>query len=106
MIFIETVLFTKYIQQYFDDEVYHRFQNFLMENPDVGDVIKGTGGLRKVRWRAKEKGKRGGVRIIYYWVVNKQKIYLLTVYAKNEVSDLTASEKKLLKKIVEEWKNE
>jgi mRNA-degrading endonuclease RelE of RelBE toxin-antitoxin system len=106
MIFIETTLFTKYVQEYFDDEKYSHFQNFLMENPDAGDVIKGTGGLRKIRWSAKGKGKRGGVRIIYYWFSSKQRIYLLTVYGKNEVSDLTAHEKQLLQKIVKEWKNE
>ena len=77
----------------------------MLEQPLVGDVIQGTGGLRKVRWSANGKGKRGGVRIIYLYLVEKSHIHFLTVYAKNEISDLSANEKKILKNLVEELKN-
>ena len=72
---------------------------------EIGDIIRNTGGLRKVRWKAKGKGKRGGVRIIYYWYKSANKILLLTIFAKNEISDLSAGERKILKQLVEEWKN-
>ena len=80
-------------------------QSFLLEQPLSGDVIQGTGGLRKLRWSANGKGKRGGIRTIYLYITEKSHIHLLTLYAKNEVSDLTAQEKKILKSIVEELKN-
>jgi len=105
MIFIESKVFEKLRETYFDDESYKLFQNFLLEQPLVGDVIQGTGGLRKVRWSANGKGKRGGVRIIYLYLVEKSHIHFLTVYAKNEISDLSTNEKKILKNLVEELKN-
>ncbi len=96
MIFIESKLFEKLREKYLDDENYRSFQNFLIEQPLVGDMIQGTGGLRKVRW---------GIRTIYFYFSDKQHIHLLTVYAKNEVTDLTPQEKKILKAIVEEIQN-
>lgn len=74
-----------------------------MLNPNSGDVIRGTGGLRKVRWSLGNKGKRAGVRIIYYWQLKQNEIYLLTLYSKNEVTDLTSSEKKALIELVKGW---
>ena len=105
MIFIESKIFEKLREKYFDDESYKAFQNFLLEQPLAGDIIQGTGGLRKVRWSANGKGKRGGVRTIYLYLVEKSHIHFLTVYAKNEMSDLTANEKKILKNLAEELKN-
>ena len=105
MIFIESKIFERLRQKYFDDASYNEFQNFLLEQPLVGDIIQGTGGLKKVRWAAQGKGKRGGVRIIYFYLADKSHIHFLTVYAKNEMSDLTANEKKILKIIAEEIKN-
>ena len=105
MIFIESKIFEKLREKYFDDESYKEFQNFLLEQPTIGDTIPGTGGLKKVRWSAKGKGKRGGVRTIYLYIVDKSHIHFLTVYAKNEMSDLTPNEKKILKAIAEEIKN-
>jgi hypothetical protein len=72
----------------------------LLPCPDDGDVIKGSGGIRKIRWAAKRKGKRGGVRVIYYWRTAKDHIYLLNNYRKNEASDLTEKENEYLKKLV------
>ena len=105
MLFIESKIFEKLREKYFDDESYRAFQNFLVEQPNIGDTIQGTGGLKKVRWLSKGKGKRAGVRTIYLYLANKKHIHFLTVYAKNEVSDLTSDEKKILKAIAEEIKN-
>ena len=72
-------------------------------NPLAGDVIEGTGGLRKIRYRdsRRSKGKRGGLRVIYYWWLNGSQFWLFTVYDKDEVTDLTATEKKALKVLLE-----
>ncbi|WP_245623475.1 type II toxin-antitoxin system RelE/ParE family toxin [Catenovulum maritimum] len=75
-----------------------------MSNPKAGDVIQGTGGLRKLR--VSSKGKRGGARVIYYFLDQKQRFYLLTIYAKNEMPDLTSEQKKQLKSFMEAWRNE
>ncbi len=77
---------------------------YLIEHPDVGDVIPGAGGVRKLRWAAKGKGKRGGARIIYVYVVVAARIYLLRCYAKNVRTDLTSDEKKELRRIAAELK--
>jgi hypothetical protein len=66
-------------------------------------VVKTTGGIRKVRWKLKGSGKRGGLRIIYYWHTLDSHIYLLFIYQKNELEDLTKDEYTLLKKVVERW---
>jgi len=105
MIFIESKIFEKLREKYLDDDNYRALQNFLVEQPLVGDVIQGTGGLRKLRWSSKGKGKRAGIRTIYLYITEKSHIHFLTLYAKNEVSDLTANEKKILKRIIEELKN-
>ena len=103
MVFIETALFTKYLQDYLNDDDYSNLQNFLIEQPNAGDLIQGTGGLRKLRWSLDNKGKRGGIRIIYYWQVAEDQIYFFTLYAKNEISDLSDKEKKALKQMLENW---
>lgn len=102
MVFIESTSFTKYFNDYLTDDEYQKLQCFLVEHPSFGDLIQDTGGLRKLRWCLGNKGKRGGIRIIYYWQTAEDRIYFLTVYAKNEVSDLSAKEKKALKKLLED----
>ena len=77
---------------------------YLVEHPGAGDVIPGAGGVRKLRWAAKGKGKRGGARIIYVYVVVAARVYLLRCYAKNVKTDLTAGEKKELQLIVADLK--
>ena len=72
---------------------------YLIEHPDAGDVIPGSGGVRKLRWAAKGKGKRGGARIIYLYAVVAARIYLMRCYAKNVKTDLTADEKKQVRQI-------
>ena len=84
--------------EYLDDLAYRQLQNEMMRQPDAGDVIAGTGGLRKLRFadRTRGKGKRGGLRVIYYWRVAADQFWLFTLYDKDEAADLTASERKAL----------
>lgn len=105
MEFVETRLFSKKMQAYLSDGRYRELQSYLLESPDAGEVIKGSGGIRKLRWAVEGKGKRGGLRIIYFLAPANQRFLMLTLYAKNELEDLTTQETKLLKKIVEEWIN-
>jgi len=102
MVVIETQVFTKRVQALLTDEEYRDFQNFLAEHPDIGNIIQGSGGLRKVRWAAKGHGKRGGARVIYYWAVEKDRLFMLFIFAKNERADLSAAQIKALRRIVEE----
>ncbi|QBR84722.1 hypothetical protein E3983_10325 [Legionella israelensis] len=103
MIFIETPIFTEDVQVLLSDKEYADFQQYLAENPMAGDVIQQTGGLRKIRWSAKGKGKRGGVRIIYYYVMPDSQIRLLLIYQKGIQDNLTAEQKKILRHINERW---
>jgi len=89
------------------EEDYAKFQLRLAANPDEGAIIRGAGGLRKVRIAASSRGRRGGARVIYYWAVKKDVLLLLFAYAKNEAADLTAKQVATLAKIVrEEFGNE
>ncbi len=105
-IFVESTIFEKHRIHYLSDDDYRLFQAELMTNPRAGDVIQGTGGLRKVRIASKGKGKRGGARVIYYYLDSYHRFYLLTIYAKNEMSDLTTDQKRQLKAFMEVWCNE
>jgi len=99
---IETSIFTKKIKRLLSDEEYRLLQNKLIINPTKGNVIKDSGGLRKIRWKSQGRGKSGGVRIIYYWISSKEIILMLLVYPKSEQDDLTSDQLKILKKLVEE----
>jgi hypothetical protein len=103
MIIIETSIFTRQINALMNDDEYRFLQETLVNKPDLGSVIQGTSGLRKIRWGLEGRGKRGGIRVIYYLVTAKKQIYMLYAYTKNEQEDLTAEQKKLLKQIVERW---
>ena len=72
----------------------------------MGDIIQGTGGLRKVRWKQEGRGKSGGVRVIYYWMTKNEQIYMLYIYQKTKQEDLTSEQVKVLKSIVERWTDE
>lgn len=98
-IFVELPAFAKYRPEYLDDEGFRDLQNSLMANPEAGDDIEGTGGLRKIRQPdpRRGKGKRGGLRVIYYWWDGKRQFWLFTLYDKDELDDLSAKEKKALK---------
>jgi mRNA-degrading endonuclease RelE of RelBE toxin-antitoxin system len=92
MVFEELSGFTKSVTRLLDDEEYADFQCALAARPDLGKVIRGSGGLRKVRWALPGRGKRGGVRVIYYWWVSDNIITLADIYPKNEKEDLTRGE--------------
>jgi len=97
---IETSLFTKQVEASLSDEEYRALQLHLVLHPDVGDVIPGSGGLRKMRWRLQGRGKRGGARVIYYWKNSAGQIFLLFLYPKNERSSLSPAELRTLRKLV------
>lgn len=103
MIFIETSVFTRQVLELLTDEEYADFQSELAANPFAGDVIKDTGGLRKVRVAAKGRGKRGGARVIYYHVSSAAQIRLLLIYAKDRKDDLSVDEKRVLRGLNERW---
>lgn len=101
--FVEAPGFTTLVSDYLDDDEYRGLQVFLAGKPDAGDVIPGTGGFRKLRWGdpRRGKGKRGGLRVIYYYLEADDQIWLITVYDKDEMADLSPAEKRLLKKAIE-----
>ena len=89
MIFIETSTFTRLLPDYLNDEEYRGLQTYLMQKPDAGDIVKKSGGVRKVRWAPQGKGKSTGVRIIYYWKKPDHEIWMLTIYSKSERSTIS-----------------
>lgn len=97
--FIETPVFSKQRSELIDDDDYQKFQAFLLKSHEDGDTISKTGGCKKIRWGLEDKGKRGGVRIIYYTLTAKGKIYLLLMYSKNRKDDLSEKEKAILNQI-------
>jgi len=103
MVIVETALFTKLIKSLMSDDEYRELQVALVVRPDLGDLIAGSGGLRKVRWSLPGQGKRGGVRIIYYWVVEDEHIRMLYAYPKGNQANLTQKQLKQLKIIVQRW---
>lgn len=102
MVIIETKIFTKRITELLDNEEYREFQNYLADDPTKGKIIRGTNSLRKIKWKSVTKGKRGGIRVIYYFINTKSNILLLYAYAKSEQEDLTPNQTKLLNKIITE----
>jgi mRNA-degrading endonuclease RelE of RelBE toxin-antitoxin system len=103
MIFIETTTFTKLLPKYLTDDEYRVFQWYLLLNPEAGDLVRGSGGVRKVRWALAGKWKRSGIRIMYYWKKSDKEIWLLTLYSKSERTTIPGH---ILKKIAEEIENE
>ena len=101
MVIIETMIFTRRIQELLTDEEYRLFQLYLVNKPDVGKIMPGSGGLRKLRWSAGGHGKRSGIRVIYYWLLPRDAILLLYAYPKSEQDDLTAEQLRQIKNVVE-----
>jgi hypothetical protein len=99
---VETSIFTKKIQTLLNNEDYQEFQIALVNRPSAGVIIPGSGGLRKVRWARPGSGKRGGVRVIYYWAVKEDQILMLFVFAKNEQDDLLPNQLRILRKLIED----
>jgi hypothetical protein len=97
--FIETRLFTRLVNEYLSDDEYAALQWALAGDPAAGDLVKGTGGVRKVRWGVAGRGKRGGVRVIYYARTRRGEIWMLTIYAKNVAESIPAT---VLRQIREE----
>lgn len=102
MEFFETSFFTRLIQKLISEEEYRLLQLQLSVRPESGDIIKGSGGIRKLRWTGSGRGKRGGIRVIYYYFTKDEQIYMLYAYPKNEKDDVTADQLKQLKQFVEE----
>ncbi len=101
--FIEALPFTELLPDYLGDEDYGNLQKVLAQYPQAGEVIPGTGGFRKLRWAdpRRRKGKRGGLRVIYYYFPTESQIWLMTLYGKDEVADLSPAEKRMLKLAIE-----
>ncbi len=102
MVIIETSIFTRQVRELLSDEEYRELQKTLVNRPNAGAVMDGSGGLRKLRWASRGKGKRGGSRVIYYWAVAPQQLLMLLIYSKSEREDLTREQLKTLKRIIEE----
>jgi len=103
--FIETSSFTKAVTDLFTDKEYRSLQTALLLRPEQGALIKGGAGLRKLKWKQRGRGKRGGVRVIYYWYVESRLLYMVYAYAKADQGDLTPSQiRKLAQLVREEFK--
>jgi len=102
-IFIETPRFTQLLANYLSDEAYRELQQALLECPEFGDVIPGAGGFRKLRWRDSRRGKgaRGGLRVIYHYLLADREFWMFTLYDKDEMTDLTAQDKRALKSLIQ-----
>jgi hypothetical protein len=99
MFIVETPVFTKRILETLTDDEYRQLQHFIAQHPGAGDIIPGSHGLRKLRWTISGKGKRGGTRVIYYWLRPRDTILMLFVFRKNERSDLSKDQLKTLRSI-------
>ena len=102
MRFIETPIFTRVLLELLDDEEYRALQMALLQRPDLGPIIPRSGGLRKARWSLAGRGKRGGLRVIYFWDEASETFYLLYLYPKNEQEDLTVRQLRVLARLVRE----
>lgn len=102
MKFVETPIFTHDIDMFLLPEQYRALQQALLLRPDAGGIIPGSGGIRKLRWGLSGTGKRGGLRILYFWEVSGETLYLLAVFRKNRQEDLTASQLAILRRLVSE----
>lgn len=88
--FIETPFFTKALSHYLEDGEYAKLQNYLNERPEAGAIVPGSGGVRKLRWGSEGRGKRGGLRVIYYLRSTRGELWMLTIYGKNVHEDIPA----------------
>lgn len=100
--FIETPFFAKAVERYLDDDEYAELQAHLNKNPEAGVVVPGSGGVRKLRWAAKGRGKRGGLRIIYFVRLARGHIWMLTIYGKNVTENIPAHMLRAMKKAIED----
>jgi mRNA-degrading endonuclease RelE of RelBE toxin-antitoxin system len=101
VVIVETSIFTRRVVRLLDDESYRLLQAELLQDPEKGALMRGSGGLRKLRWAVPGRGKRGGVRVIYYWAVSKDRFLMLLIYDKTEQDELTADQVRQLRQLVE-----
>jgi hypothetical protein len=99
VVFVETKIFTQFVKEYLSDDEYKELQQYIMKNPEVGKIIRGSGGVRKLRWAREGMGKSGGVRTIYYWAESRSHVYMLTMYSKSEKENI---DKKTLARIAKQ----
>jgi hypothetical protein len=101
-VFLETSTFTATVADYLTDDEYRQLQTEMLANPQVGDVMPRTGGFRKLRWAdsRRGKGKRGGLRVIYYWLLGDGQFWMFAIYDKDELENLTADQEKALKQAI------
>ena len=99
--FIETRIFSKLLGEYLSDDEYAALQRVLIADPETGDLIRGSGGVRKIRWAVRGRGKRGGVRVIYYVKTREGVIWMLTIYAKNVAENITAHVLRMMKEEID-----
>lgn len=102
MEFIETPTFTRLITALLSDDEYSSLQMLLVDDPARGDLIRGGGGIRKIRFASEGRGKSGGIRVIYYWIREDHQIYMLLAYPKSKKDNLTAEETAILRQLVKE----
>ncbi len=100
MLFIESPIFSKYVASYLSDAEYHALQLSLIDNPQQGTIVRGSGGVRKMRWAIKGKGKSGGVRIIYY-VNTPHELWLITIYGKSDTDSIKGGILRKIKEVME-----
>jgi hypothetical protein len=100
--FIETPFFAKAVERYLDDDEYAELQTHLNKNPEAGVVVPGSGGVRKLRWAAQGRGKRGGLRVIYFVRLARGHIWMLTIYGKNVTENIPAPTLRAMKKAIED----
>ena len=103
-IFLETTTFTATVGSYLEDDQYRLLQSELLANPNAGDVMPRTGGFRKLRWadERRGKGKRGGLRVIYYWLMGDGQFWMFAIYDKDELENLTPKQKTTLKQLLKD----
>lgn len=102
MEFIETPTFSRMLHDLLPDEELRNLQNLLVMNPERGAIIRGSGGIRKLRFGILDRGKSGGLRLIYYWKKEFQQIFLLVIYSKSKKDNLSSAETAFLRKLVKE----
>ena len=101
--FVEAPAFARFRDDYLDDDGFAELQQYLAKNPEAGDMVPGAGGIRKLRWKdpRRGKGRRGGLRVIYYSFLSEQEIWLLALYDKDEAADLTKDQREQLRRALE-----
>jgi hypothetical protein len=101
VVIIETPIFTRRVVRLLEEDSYRRLQSELLQDPEKGHLVRGSGGLRKLRWASPGRGKRGGVRVIYYWAASKYRFLMLLIYDKTEQDELTPDQLRQLRQLVE-----